>query len=150
MKYFDFASLLQGVKGKTARCPAHDDRRNSLSHDVKNGKIVVHCHAGCATEDIVAAMGLEMTDLFEERNHKMDIAATYDYLNDKKKLSYQAVRLIPKSFRQRRPDGNGGWRWNMKSIQPIPYRLPELTEALENGKVVFVVEGEKDADNLRA
>ena len=151
MRYEEFTRLLRGVKGKTARCPAHDDRQNSLSHSLKNGKILVHCHAGCSTEEILSAMGLEMTDLFEEEgNQKMNIVATYDYCGEKKKLLYQAVRLVPKSFRQRRPDGNGGWVWNMKGIQPIPYRLPELLEALKNGKVVFVVEGEKDADNLAA
>ncbi len=55
----------------------------------------------------------------------------------------------PKEFRQRRPDGNGGWTWSVKGCPVIPYRLPELLAA-DRAKPVFVVEGEKDVDRLRA
>lgn len=41
----------------TARCPAHDDRRPSLSiTDGDNGRLLLHCHAGCNYQDIVAAI----------------------------------------------------------------------------------------------
>src|SRR5829696_5247704 len=46
-------------------CPAHDDRNNpSLSLKVENGKLLLHCFAGCQPEDIVSEIGLEMKDLF--------------------------------------------------------------------------------------
>jgi hypothetical protein len=46
-------------------CPAHDDRNNpSLSVKAENGKLLLHCFAGCRLEDIVSEMGLEMKDLF--------------------------------------------------------------------------------------
>ena len=55
-------SKLDGVKempsGYAAKCPAHEDRVASLM--VNRGKsqpIVVHCHAGCSTEDVLAAVG---------------------------------------------------------------------------------------------
>jgi hypothetical protein len=54
--------------------------------------------------------------------------------------------MMPKSFRQRRPDGMGGWVWNMNGVEPVLYHLPELSTAA----LVYVVEGEKDADNLTA
>lgn len=65
---------LQGVKGRypqfEARCPgpghAHGDRRPSLSVKVTDELIALHCHANCPTEAIVAAVGLEMTDLFAD------------------------------------------------------------------------------------
>jgi len=51
-------------KGWTARCPAHDDRNPSLSVDAgSGGRVLLHCHAGCSTENIVRALGLEMRDL---------------------------------------------------------------------------------------
>jgi len=59
-------------------------------------------------------------------------------------LLYQVVRMNPKDFRQRRPNGNGGWIWNLKGIDPVLYQLPALMVAQE----ILIVEGEKDADNL--
>jgi hypothetical protein len=64
--------LLENVKkngsGITARCPAHDDRHNSLS--IGRGdddRALLKCHAGCETAHVVAAMGLTMDDLFPPR-----------------------------------------------------------------------------------
>ncbi|TEB08623.1 hypothetical protein Psch_02189 [Pelotomaculum schinkii] len=151
MTYEDFLSKLQGVRGKTALCPAHDDKQRSLSHSVKDGKILLHCHAGCSVEDIVTALGLKVSDLFLDepaRKSTMDIVEEYNYKDTKGNLAYQVVRLSPKSFRQRRPKGRGGWLWNMQGVKPLPYRLPELLAALERGETVFIVEGEKDVDNL--
>jgi hypothetical protein len=51
-----------------ARCPAHADRNPSLSlREAPDGRVLVKCHAGCRTEAVVAALGLEMTDLFPKR-----------------------------------------------------------------------------------
>src|ERR671920_58689 len=48
-------------------CPAHDDRTNpSLSLKAENGKLLLHCFAGCKPEDIVSKVGLGMQDLFAE------------------------------------------------------------------------------------
>ena len=61
-------------------------------------------------------------------------------------VRYQVMRKAPKAFVQRRPDGKGGWVWNMEGVEPLPYRLPELLAAPD--KSVFISEGEKDADRL--
>lgn len=51
--------------GWTARCPAHDDRTPSLSvREGENGAVLIKCMAGCDTAAVVAAMGLQMSDLF--------------------------------------------------------------------------------------
>ena len=51
-------------KGWTARCPAHDDRRPSLSvNEGKNSKALVFCFAGCSKPEVVTALGLRMRDL---------------------------------------------------------------------------------------
>ncbi len=75
------------------------------------------------------------------------IAETYDYCDASGKLIFQAVRMEPKGFRQRRPDGNGGWVWSVKGCEVLPYRLPEL---LQSSGTVFVVEGEKDAHSIES
>ena len=50
-----------------AVCPAHDDRHPSLSiREAEDGKVLMHCWAGCSVEQIVSALNLSMADLFED------------------------------------------------------------------------------------
>lgn len=81
--------------------------------------------------------------------HLNNIAETYDYTDETGKFLYQVVRLEPKGFRQRHRNEIGEWKWSRGSAPLVPYRLPELIEAIANDNVVFVVEGEKDVNNLR-
>lgn len=76
------------------------------------------------------------------------VAETYDYVNASGEFLFEAVRYDPKGFSQRRRGPNGEWINNLPGVTPVLYRLPELIEALASEKLVFVVEGEKDADNL--
>ncbi|MFN7947022.1 MAG: AAA family ATPase [Blastocatellia bacterium] len=168
MRLENFVSLLKGVKqcgkGWKALCPAHEDRRPSLSiSEGDNGRILLTCHAGCSTDAIVQASGLRMSDLFAEpqerqnysnRHYKRNgdrkkIVATYNYHDESCRLLFQAVRYEPKDFRQCRPDGMGGSIWNLNDVGLVLYRLPELLAA-DPGEMVFCVEGEKDVENLRA
>lgn len=56
-------------KGYQARCPAHDDNGPSLSvREGDDGRVLLHCFAGCTTPDVVAAIGLSMSDLFAPSN----------------------------------------------------------------------------------
>ena len=51
-----------------ARCPAHDDRRPSLSlRELQDGRVLLHCFSGCSVQGVMAAVGLELIDLFPER-----------------------------------------------------------------------------------
>ena len=75
------------------------------------------------------------------------MVAEYDYCDPAGNVRYQVVRKAPKFFVQRRPDGKGGWVWNMEGVEPLPYRLPELLAAPD--KSVFISEGEKDAIGWR-
>ena len=77
------------------------------------------------------------------------IEATYSYLGADGELVFQVVRKHPKKFLQRRPDGTGGWIWDLKGVAPVPYRLPELLAADPN-RAVLVPEGEKDVDRVRS
>ena len=77
------------------------------------------------------------------------IFTTYDYRDEAGDLLFQVCRMDPKSFRQRRPDATapGGWTWSVKGVRQVPYLLPGIVEAPAEG-VVYVVEGEKDAEAL--
>lgn len=49
-----------------ACCPAHDDKSPSLSVRAVDGKILIHCHAGCEPDAVLAALGLRWSDVFED------------------------------------------------------------------------------------
>ena len=86
------------------------------------------------------------------------IVKTYPYLDENGGLLFEVVRFEPKDFRQRRkarPDDppekvKDGWVWSVKGCRQVPYRMAELREAIAGGLTVFVVEGEKDVENLAA
>jgi 5S rRNA maturation endonuclease (ribonuclease M5) len=89
-----------------------------------------------------------MADLMPEKpsgngSGKLDIIATYDYTDEHGKLLYQVCRLSPKSFRQRRPEGEG-WSWKLGDVTRVLYRLQAVLDQADRGGVVYVVEGEKD------
>ncbi len=138
-------------RGWQVRCPAHTDKRPSLSVDVgENGKVLVHCHAGCTPEDIAAKLGLRLKDLMPaDGNKTVGPVATYDYKDQADRVVFRVVRFPPKEFRQCRPDGKGGWKWNLRGVKRVLYRLPELLAAPAE-EPVFIAEGEKDCDRLRS
>jgi hypothetical protein len=133
-----------------ARCPGHDDRRASLSYkEGQDGRVLVKCHAGCPLEQVLAPLGLEPKDLFEANGDgRLEIVATYDYLDENGELLFQVVRFAPKDFRQRKLDGVGGWVWKLGNTRRVLYRLPRVVEAVGRSEDIMVVEGEKDADAL--
>jgi len=134
-------------RGWEARCPAHDDQKASLGiAEGEGGRVVLKCLAGCEVADVMAALGLPMSELFADQGPQRRIVATYDYRDESGALLYQVVRYEPKDFRQRRPEG-GGWAWNMRGVRRVPYRLPELVAA-DPSTCVFFVEGEKDVESL--
>lgn len=134
--------------GWMCRCPAHDDRNPSLSiTTADDGRVLLHCHAGCDFAAIVGALGLTAADLAPPKPTPAQrrLAEIYDYNDGAGKLLYQVCRYIPKDFRQRRPDGQGGWTWSMKGVERVLYRLPDVLRAVAAGEQVYVTEGEKDA-----
>ncbi len=143
-------------KGSAWQCPAHEDRTASLSvSQGRDGRALVKCHAGCDLEAILGALGLAVADISperEERRGSKRIKAVYRYPDETGALLYEVVRFEPKDFRQRRPDpaGKDGYAWNLNGTRRVLYHLPEVAEAVRAGLPLFLVEGEKDADNLRA
>lgn len=142
-------------RSRDVRCPAHDDRTASLSVGRGDeGRILLHCHAGCSLGDILTTAGLDPRDLFDAaaapkvNGQRREIVASYPYRDEAGALLYEVVRLAPKSFRQRRPDGAGGWIWRLDDVRRVVYRLDRL--ATQRPAAVFVVEGEKDVEALEA
>jgi hypothetical protein len=134
-------------------CPAHYDRHPSLSVDQRGDKLLVKCHAGCPIENVLDALGLALRDLFDGEStngsqKQLEILAIYDYRDEHGALLYQVVRYSPKDFKQRRPDGAGGWIWKLGDVQRVLFRLPELLAGIQSGRQVLIVEGEKDVDRL--
>jgi len=59
-----FESVQKEHDGYRALCPAHEDKNPSLSISGGSKGIVLHCFAGCKTDDILSAVGLKTRDLF--------------------------------------------------------------------------------------
>jgi 5S rRNA maturation endonuclease (ribonuclease M5) len=79
---------------------------------------------------------------------KRPIDRIYQYRDAEGRVVFEVVRFKdPKDFRQRRPIGDGRYAWNLEGIEPILYRLTELLAASKE-EVVWICEGEKDADRL--
>ncbi len=79
---------------------------------------------------------------------KEKIAAVYQYRDLAGAVVHETVRFTPKRFTQRRPNGHGGYIYNLNGIEPVLYRLSEITQAIKEGIPIFIVEGEKDADSM--
>ena len=145
---------LEGVTGSgnqyTAKCPAHNDEHASLSiSSGVDGRILLHCHAGCDATNIVAAIGLTMRDLYPPEEaptakQGKNIVTIYPYTDAEGKLLAQKIRYDNKSFSWRRPDGQGGWEYKRGNTKVL-YNLPEVIA----GDPIFIVEGEKDCETLR-
>lgn len=139
------------------RCPRHDDQRPSLSvNTAKNVWMCGPCGKGGTGWQLAAFLfdlspddKRGVTERLRERgllNSSRKVVATYDYTDESGKLLFQVVRYQPKDFRQRRPDGKGGWSWDLEGVRRVLYRLPDLTAAQD----VLILEGEKDADRARS
>ena len=151
--------------GLVGRCPVHDDSTNSLSIDVSaNDHLLVHCFAGCRTEDVAAALGLALRDLFVE-----EVAPTVDFGDGNGRAKPVTTR-----YAICRRDGTRvadhvrrepGWDGSRKSLWwegpdgskrlPVPVtQLPlygsQDLDGWDADAIVIIVEGEKAADALRA
>lgn len=122
-----------------------------MLHD--DGWLSLKCWVGCSREEILRAADCELKDLGPPRPERVErfgksiIDKVYTYVDEAGSTLFQVVRFRPKDFRQRQPDGKGGYIWSLTNCRKVLYRLDELTK--KQDKVVFLVEGEKDVDNLR-
>ncbi len=137
------------------RCPGHDDRNASLSvlPPKKDGWVRLKCHAGCSQDQVLSGAGLSRKHIRPATSQvqpirKREIVASYDYTDEAGTLLFQAVRYDPKDFRQRRPDGNGGWIWNLDGVRKVIFKLSDVRWAITKQRPVIICEGEKDCLTL--
>ena len=80
-----------------ACCPAHDDRSPSLSiRDVGDGRILLNCLAGCATEDVLGAIGLDFSDVSPDKpiHHVLEPVKPRVYSTDALRLIQGESRIV--------------------------------------------------------
>jgi len=149
------------------KCPAHDDGTASLH--VTHGDrqpVVMTCHAGCTVEEIIAAEGLSLDVLMADPDPYATVwqpkegewtpagpaSHVYRYLDEDGVELFQVLRIPQggdrKTFRQRHKGEDGRWVWNMEGVRRVLYRLPQVLQAKAEGRVIHVVEGEKDAETM--
>mgnify|MGYP000626525288 CR=1 FL=1 len=135
----------------TARCPAHEDRTPSLSiSEGDDGRVLIHCHTGCSLDAVLAAVKLETRDLFPPRettNERPTVTDRYPYVDETGELLYYALRWTPKGFSQTPANGRRG-PGCMEGVRRVLFRLPAVLTAVHAGDLVYIVEGEKDAERL--
>lgn len=109
------------------RCPAHSDREPSLSVTPIDGMVLMYCHAGCPIDDVLTALRLTKSDLYDDRK-----GATY---------RYDSGRIV-----HRTPDKKFYQSGDLTKVD-----LFHLARLLEAGPgEIFLVEGEKDVLAIEA
>ena len=162
----------QSRDGKSWTCPAHDDSHPSLSVAQGREGVLIICRTGCKTEDVIGALGLKLSDLFDsplsrgrstppKRNERPSGSASkvpskrvevYNYENTAGDLLRRKVRLEPGSNGRAKSffweeQGESGWQKCEGEGNPkILYALPLVSES----EIIHVCEGEKAADALNA
>lgn len=173
-----YQGQLQNVSGNgdelSACCPFHDDTNPSFSANCKTG--VYYCHGCCAKGNVIGfhmekynvqyEEAIEALSNIAESNYGQGVVQStseddaaqdchepkktcYDYHGPDGEYAFSVLRVEEpgkrKEFRQGRYDEElSRWIYNVKELKKYPYRLPDLL----NAETVYIVEGEKDADNL--
>jgi putative DNA primase/helicase len=178
-KLHEVLRLLKGIKQSgsqwAALCPAHDDSSPSLAiSEGDDGRVLLHCHAGCDTKDVVRRIGLSMADLMPPNGAgtkpckhpagrpqpgSREAALEYlvrqfgkpshvwDYHDRNGNVAGATVRFDTPTGKETRPMSLIAGKWVVKGMpEPRPlYGLPALAEA----SLVVVTEGEKAAEAAR-
>ncbi|MBR2133440.1 MAG: toprim domain-containing protein [Eubacterium sp.] len=162
MEFENFLSRLEKVK-KTgenqylACCPAHDDKKQSMSVTLKDGRILVNCFAGCDARDIVSAMGLVMRDLFIDDKSSFRQAKPEKISFLREHIYHDSVgNPVSKKVIYKNGDGKTGvwYRYEngkfIKSDGETPFKKPlyRLHELAGTTGTVYIVEGEKDVETM--
>ncbi|WP_434135921.1 hypothetical protein JQR88_06140 [Pseudomonas luteola] len=80
---------------------------------------------------------------------KPEIETIYKYTDEKGQTLFEVIRYDPKGFKQRKPNGKGGWDWSVKGVRQVPFHLPQLINSAQDD-LVFILEGEKDVLRLES
>lgn len=141
--------------GWQTHCPLHDDQTGSLCLSLKDDKLLVCCHAGCDQDKVWSSVKAMLPNQSKGGSGKANsvINAVYQYQYADGTLAMEKERRLPKGFLLRRPDGHGGYIYKNATTgmdTSILYRLPQVLQAIRDGEIIYIAEGEKDCDNLSA
>jgi hypothetical protein len=153
-KYERILSMCEVGKRKGAftqiACPntgnhKHGDKEKSASLGLHSNGISFKCFAGCQTDDFLKSLGLTFKDLFPDNEETPSNIYTYHnqdgtYHHDKVKYKLPNGK---KTFKQRTINEDGSIDY--KATVGVPFRYPQLIEAIKQDKVIIFAEGEKDA-----
>lgn len=146
----------KGAGGFMVRCPVHSDLTPSVH--VSRGKrqaVLVKCLAGCETHDVLDAAGLHWAELCGGggRTDWSQATAEYAYRDPDDRVLFVVSRLghgRMKHFSCHHIDHEGRVRSGSRGIPRVLYRLSEVMGAVRRGAELYLCEGEKDADAMRA
>jgi hypothetical protein len=97
-----FVGVRRSGKGWTAKCPAHEDRQNSLSIHHRGGKWLLKCHAGCTWDAITAAISVDARELFDSAGGGRTSQGTTNRSTAQQLgltlTQYAAAKCLPVSF----------------------------------------------------
>ena len=123
--------------------------------------LVQHLDGGDFDDNITTLIGSNKTNgksngkyhVVEIDDGAAPVVSEYPYYDENGGLHFVVVRIESgghKAIKQKRPDPNraGHWLGSVKGCRVIPYRLPELIEAIGNGHLIAIVEGEKKVNLL--
>ncbi len=143
-----------------APCPVHHGVQNSFAVCPLTGH--AFCHSQCSKGWDIIGLERELmgASFAEAKNAVFEIVGrpasaehrrkieTYSYRDESDRILFEVVRFDPKDFRQRKPDGKGGWEWNVQGVRLVLYRLPKLLRKTD--QTIFICEGEKDVHSLES
>ena len=111
----------------TAKCPAHDDHNHSLSVSVgADGKILFHCHKGCAQQAVQDA--LKRLGVWGQSSIRVE-NPVYTYVDERGAPLHRVTRLPNKQFPQEHFAG-GQWMKGLNGAQTVLYHLDEIVESV--------------------
>lgn len=159
---------LAGVKRSgeqwVALCPSHGDERNPhlYINEGDNEAVLLHCHKGCTTDEVLGAMGLEMTDLFppkeksDKKGPRKEVASSSshkirDAHGNVVAIHHRKPEPRPDDPKHKRvwwtgPNGKPGLAGRRSDDLPL-YGCHHIVKKGEGGNVVLV-EGETAAEAL--
>ena len=154
-----------------ASCPVaghgrgNGDKNPSLSIKEDNGKLLFHCHGGCDQHSVFDAVReRNLLPALQRQEYSLalikgelmtmpTLEQEWEYKDEQGETLFVKRRFKTntekgKTYSLHKVDAAGNRKGSMTGARIVPYRLPELINAREAGRAIYLVEGEKAADAL--
>jgi len=154
-----------------ASCPVaghgrgNGDKNPSLSIKEDNGKYLFHCHGGCDQHSVFDAVReRNLLPALQRQEYSLQLIKgelmtmpqlenEWEYKDEQGETLFVKRRFKTntekgKTYSLHKVDAAGRRQGSMTGARIVPYRLPELLNAKEAGRAIYLVEGEKAADAL--